>query len=449
MTTSSKLAPGPKPAPLIGNMREMNKLGIIGFGHHVWKEYGDVSRFQFGPMRAHLFTRPEHVKHILVEHRENYTKGASHDKLRMWLGRAILTSEGADWQRQRRLMAPTYTPKNITRFAEIMTAAASEMRDRLTAQRGQAVNINAEMVRLTTSVISRSMFTEDIVDASSKVDVALQVILGQSVQRMTSPVDLPLFIPTPANRAYRWAVNTLDSFIYEIIERRRAQSEGNDLLWLLIQAKDQETGAVMDNRQLRDEVLVTFFAGHETTAQLLTWVWKLLSENPQVESKLHEELTRVLNGRTPTLEDAPNLVYTRMILDETLRLYPPVAMFPRDVVNDDTIGGYSIPKGTMVFVGPYMTHRHPEFWERPLEFYPEHFAPDQTDKRPQYSYYPFSAGPRTCIGNHFALLEATLVLAELAQRLTLRLLPGQNLEPEFVGTLRPSKATLMMNITAR
>jgi cytochrome P450 len=138
-----------------------------------------------------------------------------------------------------------------------------------------------------------------------------------------------------------------------------------------------------------------------------------------------------------------------MILDETLRLYPPVAMFPRDVVNDDTIGGYSIPKGTMVFVGPYMTHRHPEFWERPLEFYPEHFGADQADKRPQYSYYPFSAGPRTCIGNHFALLEATLVLAELAQRLTLRLLPGQNLEPEFVGTLRPSKATLMMSITAR
>jgi cytochrome P450 len=449
MTQSHQSAPGPKPTPLIGNMRDMSKLGIIGFGQKVWKEYGDVSRFQFGPMRAHMFVRPEHVKHILVEHRENYIKGASHDKLRMWLGRAILTSEGADWQKQRRLMAPTYTPKNITRFAEIMTAVACETRDRLMSQRRQPVNINAEMVRLTTSVISRSMFSEDIVDTTSKVDVALQVILGQSVQRMTLPVDLPLFIPTPSNRAYRWAVNTLDGFIYEIIERRRAQSEGTDLLWLLIQARDQETGAVMDNRQLRDEVLVTFFAGHETTAQLLTWAWKLLSENPQVESKLHEELSRVLNGRTPTVEDVPNLTYTRMIVDETLRLYPPVAMFPRDVVNDDEIEGYLIPKGTMVFVGPYMTHRHPEFWDRPLEFHPEHFAPGQAEKRPQYAYYPFSAGPRTCIGNHFALLEATLVLAELAQRLTLRLLPGQNLEPEFVGTLRPSKATLMMSAEER
>ncbi len=444
-----KLAPGPKPAPLIGNMREMTRLGIIGFGHHVWREYGDVSRFQFGPMKAHLFVRPEHVHHILVERRENYIKGASHDKLRMWLGRAILTSEGEHWQQQRRLMSPTYTPKNITRFANIMTTVAEETRERWLARRGQMVNINAEMTRLTTSVISRSMFTEDIVDAASKVDVALQTILGQSVQRMTAPIDLPLFIPTPANRAYQWAVNTLDAFIYDVIRRRRAQSDGDDLLWLLIQARDQETGAVMDDRQLRDEVLVTFFAGHETTAQLLTWAWLLLSQNPDVEAKLHDELSRVLSGRAPTVEDVPQLVYTRMILDETLRFYPPVAMFPRDVVADDEIDGYAIPKGTMVFLGPYMTHRHPEFWPRPLEFYPEHFAPGEAEKRPRYSYYPFSAGPRTCIGNHFALLEATLVLAELAQRFTPRLVPGQNLEPEFVGTLRPRNATLMMELQPR
>jgi cytochrome P450 len=434
---------------LIGNMREMNSLGIIGFGHQVWRQYGDISRFQFGPMKAHLFVRPEHVHHILVEHRDNYIKGASHDKLRMWLGRAILTSEGEHWQQQRRLMSPTYTPKNITRFAGIMTTVATEVRERWLARSGQQVNINAEMVRLTTSVISRSMFTEDIVDATSKVDVALQTILSQSVQRMTAPIDLPLSFPTRANREYKWAVNTLDSFIYEIIKRRRAQSDGDDLLWLLIQARDQETGAVMDDRQLRDEVLVTFFAGHETTAQLLTWTWMLLSQNPEAEARLHDELSRVLGGRTPSVDDVSKLVYTRMILDETLRLFPPVAMFPRDVVADDTIGGYHIAAKTMAFVGPYMTHRHPDFWQKPLEFYPEHFAPGEAEKRPKYSYYPFSAGPRTCIGNHFAMFEATLVLAELAQRLTLKLVPNQNLEPEFVGTLRPRNATLMMSISKR
>ena len=205
----------------------------------------------------------------------------------------------------------------------------------------------------------------------------------------------------------------------------------------------------MDDRQLRDEVLVTFFAGHDTTAQLLTWCWYLLSQNAEVESRLQAELEQVLAGRTPTAADVPQLVYTRMVLDEALRLYPPVAMFPRDVVKEDEIGGYPVPAGSMVFVGPYMTHRHPEFWQRPLEFYPEHFSPDLVDQRPRYAYYPFSAGPRTCIGNHFALLEATLVLAELAQRLRLRLVPGQNLEPAFVGTLRPHNASLLVTVEAR
>ena len=205
----------------------------------------------------------------------------------------------------------------------------------------------------------------------------------------------------------------------------------------------------MDDRQLRDEVMVTFFAGHDTSAQLLTWCWYLLAQNEAVEEKLHAELERVLAGRTPTLDDVPQLTYTRMVLDEALRLYPPVAMFPRDVLADDTIDGYAVPAKSMVFVGPYMTHRHPEFWERPLEFYPEHFTPEQVERRPRYAYYPFSAGPRTCIGSHFALLEATLALAELAQRVRLRLAPGQRIEPEFVGTLRPVGARLMMWVEKR
>ena len=434
-------------------MLDINRQGMIGFAYNSWRQFGDVCRFQFGPMSAQLFVRPEHIHHILVERRENYIKGASHDKLRLWLGNAILTSEGEHWQRQRRLMQPTYTPKSVARFGSVMTDVACQFGRRWLelARRSEpaAFNVNAEMMRLTTSVISRTMFKQDIGDTLSQVDKALHTILDQSVQRMTALIDPPLYIPTPANRRYASAVAILDKFIYDIIQQRRAQTEGDDLLWLLIQARDTETGSGMDDRQLRDEVLVTFFAGHETTAQLLTWCWYLLSQNEEIERRLHDELESVLSGRTPEVDDAPRLVFTRMIIDETLRLYPPVAMFPRDVVADDTIGGYRAPARSMVFVGPYMTHRHPEFWERPLEFYPEHFTPEQVDRRPRYAYYPFSAGPRTCIGNHFALLEATLVLAELAQRVRLRPVPGQNLEPEFVGTLRPPNATLMMTVEAR
>jgi len=442
-------APGPKAAPLIGNMREVNRLGLLGFVHQIWQQYGDVSQFQFGPTKAMLFVRPEHVEHILLERRENFVKGASYDKLRMWLGHGLLTSEGEDWRKQRQLMAPSFSKKNVNYYAEIMTAVACEVRQRWQTLQGQPINLNAEMMRLTMSIVSRTMFTADIVDEASQVDVALQTILRQSVQRMTALFDPPLFIPTPANQAYTQAMNVLDNFIYDIIDRRSEQKEGNDLLWHLIEANHEESGDYMDPRRLRDEVLVTFFAGHETTAQLLTWTWLLLAQHPEVEAKLHDELARALKGHSPFANDIPRLPYTRMVLDEALRLYPPVAFFPRDVVSDDVIGGYAVPKGSLVFLGPYITHRHPDYWERPNEFYPEHFTQPAIDQRPTYAYYPFSAGPRTCLGNHFAMLEATLVLAELAQRFYVRLVPGQNLEPEFVGALRPRNATLLVTLEPR
>jgi cytochrome P450 len=237
--------------------------------------------------------------HILVEQRASCIRAPSRDKLRLWLGKAILTSEGEHWQRQRRLMQPYYTPKGVTRFAGIMTDVAIQAGQRWLAQPSGSspINLNAEMMRLTVSVISRSMFNEDISESAVAVEEALQTILSQSVQRMTAPVDLPLSIPT-RRRRYQWAVRTLVAFVFDIIRRRRAQSDGDDLLWLLIQARDQETGAVMDDRQLRDEVLVTFFAGHETTAQLLTWCFYLLSQNREVEEKLHAELAQALGGRT-------------------------------------------------------------------------------------------------------------------------------------------------------
>jgi len=208
--------------------------------------------------------------------------------------------------------------------------------------------------------------------------------------------------------------------------------------------RDEETGEGMSEKQLRDEVLITFFAGHETTAQLLTWVWYLFAKHPVVEERFHVELEEKLGGRTPRADDVEGLGYLRMVIDETLRLYSPVAIMARDALQDDEVGGYEVPAGTIVTLSPYMTHRHPEFWERPLEFHPDHFAPERVEARPRYAYYPFGAGQRTCLGKHFALLEAALVLAEVGQRYRPRLVPGQEIKPHWSGTLRPDRAVMMV-----
>ena len=409
-----------------------------------WQEFGDIVRARMGPLLIFQFVRPEHVHHVLVANQQNYHKGLSHDKLRVSLGMGLLTSEGLLWRRQRRLMGPTYTPRGVTRFAGIMVDEAEKTMARWRVQPdGEPLAVDVEMMRLTMSVISRSMFTIDIGEDYAQAGEALRAILDFTDQRTVTLIDPPLFFPTPANRRLKSAIKTLDGFLYGIIAARRQQAPGDDLLSVLMHAQDKETGETMSEQQLRDEVLITFFAGHETTAQLLTWAWYLLARHPEVEERLHEELEQVLAGRTPAATDLPDLVYTRMVIDETLRLYSPVSMVARDAVDDDVVGDCPVPAGSMVTITPYITHRHPEFWERPEAFYPDHFAPEQVEARPRYAYYPFGAGPRICLGKHFALLEATLVLAEIAQHHRLRLVPGQQIGIRWAGTLRPDRHVLM------
>lgn len=445
-TPELKAAPGPRGNIILGNLPEVQRKGFLQFYLDAWREYGDVARYQMGPMVIHSIVRPEHVQHVLVKNADNYHKGLSHDKLRIALGNGLLTSEGPFWNRQRRLMSPTYTPRGVTRYAEIMTGAA---RDLLGGWKpGQVVAVNQEMMVVAMNVISRAMFGVDIGEKHTDAGQALGYILEFAAARTMSLIDPPLFIPTRANNRLKWALRTIDEFLYGIIAERRLQPPGDDLLSLLMNARDEETGETMDEKQLRDEVLITFFAGHETTAQLFSWSAYMLDQHPEVEGRLHAELEQVLGGRTPTLEDVAKLTYTRQVIDETLRLYSPVAVTARDVIEEDAIDGYEIPARSMVMIAPYLTHRHPEFWETPLEFNPEHFAPESVKARPRYAYYPFGAGQRTCLGMHFALLEAVLVLAEVTQRYRLRLLPGQDIEPVFMGTLRPC-GDIMMRLELR
>ncbi|MCB8942434.1 MAG: cytochrome P450 [Ardenticatenaceae bacterium] len=436
--------PGPTGSGLLGNLSAMRRQGIMDFYINIWQKYGDFASFKIGPMRSYLITQPDHVQHVMVKNRDNYIKGMSHDRLRLSLGYGLLTSENPLWRTQRRLMQPTYTPKGIRQFADMMGETTREMLGRWQKRPSTTIfSANQEMLQITMSVISRAMFGLDISQNFVEAAEALTDILEYTSSTSNDIISLPLSVPTPKNLKLKRALALIDDFIYGIIDQRQKDGTGDDLLYMLMTARDEETGEPMSRQQLHDEVLVTFFAGHETTASLLSWTWYLLAQHPEVERRLHEELARVLNGRSPTLDDLPQLTYTRMILDETLRLYSPVGLTARDVVADDQIDGYQIDAGSMVVIFTHATHRHPDFWQYPYAFYPEHFSPEQVKERPRYAYYPFGAGPRICIGSHFALMEAILILAEAAQHYRLCLAPQPQIGTKFIGVVRPTHDILM------
>ena len=448
--TQQSFPPGPKGAPIVGSLFDFRRSGTLDFYRDVWQQYGDVASATIGPVKFFIVTRPEHIQHVLVKHPDKYIKGLSHDKLRLAIGNGILTLEGEKWYRQRKLMQPVYTPKGIRPFAEIMTEESQHLIERWRTQLppDRVVDINQEMTRVTMKVISRAMFGIDMDENFREAAQALIMLLEYTSATTNSLIDVPLFIPTPANQRLKHAKRVLRDFLMGIIQTRRKEGLHDDLLSMLMSSKDEETGTTMTDEQLHDEALITFFAGHETTASLLTWTWYLLSKSPDVESKLHAELAQALHGRTPSLDDLPNLVYTRMVLDEALRLYSPVPILARDAAVDDELAGYHVLKGTMVVVLPYATHRHPEFWQKPMEFYPEHFDAAAVAQRPRYAYFPFGSGQRICIGLHFAQMEAALILADVAQRFQLRLAAENTGEVNYVGVARP-RQPIMMKVTPR
>ena len=294
-------------------------------------------------------------------------------------------------------------------------------------------------MRLALGIVGDALFGADVGEQAAAVDRGFNVISAQVVDRFRSGNVIPPVLPTRSDRAWRAATAELDRVVYTIIgERRRSGEDRGDLLSMLMLARDEETGEQMDDRQLRDEVLTMLVAGHETTATALSWAWALLDAHPAVAARLHAELDEVLGGRRPSVADVPRLAYTRMVIDETMRLYPPVYILSRKVAADDAIGGYKIPGGSAVDISPYITHRHPDFWEEPERFDPERFAPERAAARHQYAYIPFSTGPRMCIGNSFALMEATLILATVARRFRPRLPDGQMPAPLPLVTLRPA-----------
>jgi len=439
-TAVPRIAPGPRGHLLLGVMPDARR-DVLGFVTRTARQYGDVARYKLGPMTSHLISHPDGVRHVLQEHASNYTK--DHFTYRLVsrvAGNGLLTSQGSFWLRQRRLAQPAFHRQRISAMADGMTRAAVELLEHwdALATRGEPVGVVEEMMRLTLTIAGEALFGASVGDKAAVVGPAFNVMNEQTVTRFRTLRLLPPVLPTRYDREFRAARRALRGAVMDLITERRQRAEDTgDLLSMFMLTRDEETGETMNDEQLCDEVLTMLVAGHETTATTLSWVWALLDQHPAVEAKLHAELDAVLGGRPPTAADVPRLSYTRMVVEEAMRLYPPVYLYSRTVKEDDVIGGFRIPGGTMVDVSPYVTHRHPAFWARPEEFLPERFLPDVSAQRPRYAYFPFSGGPRQCIGNGFAMMEAQLILATLAQRYQPRSVPGHVLTPEPLITLRP------------
>ena len=415
------------------------KRNTLGTFVNLWRAHGDVFCLR-GLWTTFMLFDPRHVEHVLHANSRNYRKGRTFKEIKAATGNGLFVSEGDVWLRQRRLAQPAFHRQRIASFAGIMTDSAEEMLERWRplAERGQAVEVDAEMLRLTLGIVGKALFSRDLSDQADTVSQSFEIIRKHTTDRVMAIVKLPASLPTPRNRRYRRALSNADRIVYDLIAERR-QGEGNpdDLLSLLMAARDEETGEGLSDRELRDQVVTLIGAGYETTTQALAWTWYLLAKHPEVDDRLRAEISDALGGRTPTFEDLPRLSYTLMVFQEAMRLYPPAWAMSRTANGPDVIGGYRVPANSEILLMPYITHRHPAYWERPEEFFPEHFSPERVAARPRFAYFPFGGGPRQCIGNGFALMEAQLIIAKVVQKYRLRLADGREVEPETSVTLRP------------
>jgi cytochrome P450 len=420
---------------------------MLGLYRDSARDYGDVVRLRFANVDTFALSHPDHFKHVLVDNNRNYVRNPFfNDIVRLFIGESLFTTDGEDWLSRRRLMQPAFHRQRIAAFGEVMTAATDAMLERWQREPdGQRLAIDQEMMALTLRIAGQALFSVDLLGQASTLGEGFSGMSEYVNYRLGHPYQPPAFIPTRANRLLRRSKRILDQQVYDLIRaRRQAGGEHNDLLGLLMAARDADTGAGMTDLQLHNEIMVMMFAGHETTAVTLGWVFYLLSEHPEAEARLAAELRQVLGGRTPTVADLPNLPYTRRVVDEALRLYPPAFGITRQSVEADEIGGYRIPAQASVTLLTWNAHRDPRFWEAPEQFDPDRFAPERSDKRPAFAYLPFGAGPRQCIGNQFALTEAQLVLATIAQRYQLRLAAGHPVRPKPVFVLHTSDGLPMI-----
>jgi cytochrome P450 len=411
-----------------------------------------VERTLFGRSRL-LVNEPSAIKHVLLDNAANYRKSEITRRiLEPGLGRGLITSEGETWRRHRRTMSPAFDHRSIASYGSVITGAAEELLadwSRLGA--GATVDVSTAMMQVTLNIISRTMFSSDSDHIVAIMDRGAGRYQAEMRPNMMDFLGLPAWLAgLPRLRVADRALSEFDREIDRLIKLRSSDPKHgpNDLLARLIAARDGPTGEGMTDQEVRDQVITSFMAGHETTAMAMTWTWYLLSQHPAEEARLHAELVSVLAGRAPNSEDLSKLTYARMVIDESMRLYPPVHTITREAIADDTLAGRHLRKGSTVLIAPWVLHRHLKLWQNPARFDPERFTPQQAAVRPRFSFLPFGGGRRICIGAAFATAEATLLLATIAQRYRLRVAAGHPVEPQGLITLR-ARHGMKMVLTPR
>lgn len=446
-----RLPPGHERGP-VQTFRDANRfiLDPLSYLEAQRRKYGDVYMLKLLGQRSYMLGRPAYAQHVLQSNHRNYTKSAKFSEIRRVLGYGLLTSEGTFWLRQRRLAQPAFHRRRLAAMFREMELGTAAMLHRWETQRteGGRFNLSLEMMRVALEIVSRTLFGAELPPEDSQaVYTSFTFVNEFANRRIRRPANPPMQLPLPAHRQFRHHLQVLDSIVYNIIEQRRkhGSQQHDDLLAMLMETTDADTGAQMNNRQLRDEVLTLFLAGHETSANALTWTFYLLAQHPQARQKLEQEVDRVLGTRSyPAPQDLQALPYARQVLSEAMRLYPPAWILARRSIEADEMGPWEILPRSEVAIPVYTIHRHPEWWEQPNAFRPERFTPEAAKQRPKFAYLPFGGGPRLCIGENFAWQEMLILLASIVKRYRLEHAPGHKVVPEPLVSLRPAYGMQML-----
>jgi cytochrome P450 len=431
-----KPPPGPPGDLLLGNLRAFAG-DVLGFFTSCAREYGPVVRLRLGPREAWLLTDPEDIEFVLVQKHKDFIKHSFFWRhVTAVFGSGLLTNEGEDWLRQRRLMQPAFHKDRIAEYGETMISVTQRVLD--SWQPNENRDLHAEMMSLTMQIVSKVLFDADVKSDVASISSAFDDALNEIAARFRRPFRVPDWVPTPGNLRYRRAVQRLDALVHRFIrEHRERNRRGTDLLSMLM-ATRTESGEPMPDTQIRDEAVTLLLAGHETTALVLSWTWALLARHPAASDRLRAELADVLGASAPRVADAQKLRYAEATITESMRLYPPAYALGRESVRDCSIHGFDARAGTTFFIVPWVMHRDPRWFEEPEAFRPERWLDGLEGRLPRYVFMPFGGGPRLCIGNRFAMLEAVLLLALLAQRFQPRLMPDRFPAPFPTVTLRPA-----------
>ncbi|HTJ82409.1 MAG TPA: cytochrome P450 [Polyangiaceae bacterium] len=440
--------PGPRGRLLSGSLYEAwdNPLELFTRGT---REHGEHVCFRFAWLEYYLLSDAAAAHRVLIENAKGYVKSPNYQGLKVMLGQGLLTSEGDYWKRQRKLAQPAFHREKLPGFARSMTRATEDMLARWDRELGDApFDLHKEMMRLTFRIVGLTLLGTDLEADSAEFGASLDVAIKWANQYVESIVRVPPWVPTPKNVAFRRAQRRIEGVVARVIAERRASGhDGDDLLGMLMGTRDEITGEGMTDRQLMDELLTLTLAGHETTANALTFTFYLLSRHPDVRRKVEAEVRTALEGRVPTLGDLPRMPYVKAVIEESMRLFPPAWVVERMSLEEDSVGGFHLPKGAIVGVSPFVMHRNPRYWKNPEGFDPDRFATKDgapadgagkaAEQRPKLAYMPFGAGPRTCIGNAFSMMEMQLIVPMIVQRSALDLVPGFELELDASITLRP------------